>query len=155
MSASPTRIELLSPAKTAEIGIAAINHGADAVYIGGPSFGARHNAGNDLRDIERLVRHAHRFNARIFLTLNTILRDDELPKAQALIQSAYDCGVDALIIQDMGLLMLDLPLFSCMPAHNAIFDPGKSPLPARRWLLPGRRGPRTVIAGSQGHGQCP
>lgn len=109
MSASPTRIELLSPAKTAEIGIAAINHGADAVYIGGPSFGARHNAGNDLRDIERLVRHAHRFNARIFLTLNTILRDDELPKAQALIQSAYDCGVDALIIQDMGLLMLDLP----------------------------------------------
>lgn len=109
MTVSPHRIELLSPAKTAEIGIAAINHGADAVYIGGPSFGARHNAGNDLRDIERLVLHAHRFNARIFLTLNTILRDDELPKAQSLIQSAYDCGVDALIIQDMGLLMLDLP----------------------------------------------
>ena len=109
MSASPTRIELLSPAKTPEIGIAAINHGADAVYIGGPSFGARHNAGNTISDIARLVSHAHRFNARIFLTLNTILRDDELPKAKALIQSAYDCGVDALIIQDMGLLMLDLP----------------------------------------------
>lgn len=109
MSASSHRIELLSPAKTAEIGIAAINHGADAVYIGGPSFGARHNAGNEIEDIARLVSHAHRFNARIFLTLNTILRDDELPKARALIQSAYECGVDALIIQDMGLLMLDLP----------------------------------------------
>ena len=109
MSASPTRIELLSPAKTADIGIAAINHGADAVYIGGPSFGARHNAGNEMADIARLVSHAHRYNARIFLTLNTILRDDELPMARSIIQAAYDCGVDALIIQDMGLLMLDLP----------------------------------------------
>ena len=109
MTASQTHIELLSPAKTADIGIAAVNHGADAVYIGGPAFGARHNAGNELRDLERLARHAHKFNARIFLTLNTILRDDELPKAQTLIQSAYDMGVDALIIQDMGLLMLDLP----------------------------------------------
>lgn len=109
MSASPHRIELLSPAKNPDIGIAAINHGADAVYIGGPSFGARHNAGNEIFDIARLVNHAHRYNARVFLTLNTILRDDELPKAKSLIQSAYDCGVDALIIQDMGLLMLDLP----------------------------------------------
>jgi len=79
------------------------------VYIGGPSFGARHNAGNAMQDIERLVKHAHTYNARVFLTLNTILRDDELPGAQALIRSAYDAGVDALIIQDMGLLMLDLP----------------------------------------------
>ncbi|MEN9681403.1 MAG: hypothetical protein RLZZ627_1296 [Pseudomonadota bacterium] len=109
MSASSSRIELLSPAKTAEIGIAAVNHGADAIYIGGPSFGARHNAGNTIQDIERLVKHAHTYHARVFLTLNTILRDDELPQAKSLIQSAYDAGVDALIIQDMGLLMLDLP----------------------------------------------
>lgn len=109
MTASSTRIELLSPAKTADIGIAAVNHGADAVYIGGPAFGARHNAGNEIKDIERLVRHAHTYHARVFLTLNTILRDDELPQARSLIQSAYDAGVDALIIQDMGLLMLDLP----------------------------------------------
>jgi 23S rRNA 5-hydroxycytidine C2501 synthase len=109
MSASPTRLELLAPAKTADIGIAAVNHGADAVYIGGPSFGARHNAGNRIEEIERLVRHAHRFNARIFLTLNTILRDDELEAARRLIHSVYEAGVDALIIQDMGLLMLDLP----------------------------------------------
>lgn len=109
MSASDTRIELLSPAKTAEIGIAAINHGADAVYIGGPAFGARHHAGNELKAIERLVNYAHRYNARIFLTLNTILSDEELPAAQSIIHSAYEVGVDALIIQDMGLLMLDLP----------------------------------------------
>ena len=103
------RIELLSPAKTAEIGIEAINHGADAVYIGGPSFGARTNASNEVADIERLVKHAHRFNARIFTTLNTILRDDELEPARKLIWQLYEAGVDALIVQDMGLLELDLP----------------------------------------------
>lgn len=122
MTASSTRIELLSPAKTADIGIAAVNHGADAVYIGGPAFGARHNAGNEIKDIERLVRHAHTYHARVFLTLNTILRDDELPQARSLIQSAYDAGVDALIIQDMGLLMLDLPPSSSMPAPSATFE---------------------------------
>ena len=109
MSASPTRLELLSPAKTPDIGISAINHGADAVYIGGPSFGARTNAGNSISEIERLVRHAHRYHARVFLTLNTILRDDELPKAETLIREAWNAGIDALIIQDMGLLMMDLP----------------------------------------------
>ena len=75
MSLSRHEIELLAPAKTADIGIEAINHGADAVYIGGPAFGARANADNDIRDIERLITHAHRFNAKIFITLNTILRD--------------------------------------------------------------------------------
>ena len=109
MSASASRLELLAPAKTPDIGIAAINHGADAVYIGGPSFGARHNAGNSIAEIEKLIRHAHRYHARVFLTLNTILRDDELPKAQQLINDAWNAGIDALIIQDMGLLMLDLP----------------------------------------------
>ncbi len=102
-------IELLAPAKTADIGIEAVTHGADAIYIGGPSFGARTNASNDVSDIARLVSHAHRFNARVFTTLNTILRDDELEPARQLIWQLYDAGVDALIVQDMGLLELDLP----------------------------------------------
>ncbi|NBD21930.1 collagenase-like protease [Aquabacterium fontiphilum] len=109
MSLRPHRLELLSPARTADIGVEAINHGADAVYIGGPSFGARTNACNEVADIARLVSHAHRYHARIFATLNTILRDDELEPARKLIWQLYDAGVDALIIQDMGLLELDLP----------------------------------------------
>ena len=103
------RIELLAPARTAEIGRAAILHGADAVYIGGPSFGARHTAGNDMRDIAELVAFAHRFHARIYVTLNTILADSELEPARQLVQQCWDAGVDALIVQDMGLLELDLP----------------------------------------------
>jgi putative protease len=102
-------LELLAPAQNADIGIAAVNHGADAVYIGGPAFGARVNASNDIGDIERLVQHAHRYHARIFVTLNTILRDDELEPARAMIHQLYNAGVDALIVQDMGLLELDLP----------------------------------------------
>jgi putative protease len=102
-------LELLSPARDADIGIQAITHGADAVYIGGPSFGARHTAGNDIRDIERLVKHAHQFNARIFVTLNTILRDDELDAARRLAWQVYEAGADAMIVQDMGLLNIDLP----------------------------------------------
>jgi putative protease len=102
-------IELLAPARTADIGIEAVNHGADAVYIGGPSFGARSNASNEIADIERLVRHAHRYNARIFATMNTILRDDELEPARRQIWRMHEAGVDALIVQDMGLLELDLP----------------------------------------------
>ncbi|THU05051.1 U32 family peptidase [Lampropedia puyangensis] len=102
-------LELLAPARTADIGIEAINHGADAVYIGGPAFGARATAGNDLADIERLIKHAHRYNARIFITLNTILRDDELEGARRMAWQIYEAGADALIVQDMGLLELDLP----------------------------------------------
>ena len=97
------QLELLSPARDADIGMAAIDHGADAVYIGGPSFGARDKAGNSLADIERLVRHAHRVHARIFVTLNTILRDDELEGARAMAWQLYEAGADALIVQDMGL----------------------------------------------------
>ncbi len=104
-----SEIELLAPAANAEIGIEAVNHGADAVYIGGPAFGARANAGNAVADIARLVAHAHRYDARIFATLNTILRDDELEPAHRLIRELYDVGVDALIVQDMGVLELDLP----------------------------------------------
>ncbi len=109
MSLAPHQLELLSPARDADIGIEAVNHGADAVYIGGPAFGARATAGNGLRDLERLIRHAHRFHSRIFVTLNTILRDDELEDARRMAWQVYEAGADALIIQDMGLLELDLP----------------------------------------------
>ncbi len=109
MSLLPHQLELLSPARDAAIGIEAINHGADAVYIGGPAFGARAGAGNDLRELERLITHAHRFGSRIFITLNTILRDDELEGARDMAWQVYRAGADALIIQDMGLLELDLP----------------------------------------------
>lgn len=102
-------LELLAPARDADIGIEAVNHGADAVYIGGPSFGARDKAPNTVADIARLVRHAHRYHARIFVTLNTILRDDELEPARRLAWQLHEAGVDALIVQDMGLLELDLP----------------------------------------------
>ncbi len=105
----PHQLELLAPARDADIGIEAVNHGADAVYIGGPSFGARAAASNDIADIARLAEHAHRFNARVFVTLNTILADDELEPARRQIWQLYEAGVDALIIQDMGLLELDLP----------------------------------------------
>ncbi|WP_018508216.1 peptidase U32 family protein [Thiobacillus thioparus] len=105
----PHQLELLAPARDADIGIEAVNHGADAVYIGGPSFGARAAASNEIADIARLAAHAHRFNARVFVTLNTILRDDELEPARQQVWQLYDAGVDALIIQDMGLLELDLP----------------------------------------------
>ena len=104
-----SHLELLSPARDSEIGIEAIRHGADAVYIGGPGFGARDKASNSLADIARLAAFAHRFDARIFLTLNTILRDDELEPARQLAWQAYEAGVDALIVQDLGLLELDLP----------------------------------------------
>ncbi|SBT10373.1 putative peptidase [Candidatus Propionivibrio aalborgensis] len=102
-------LELLAPAKNAEFGIEAISHGADAVYIGGPAFGARVNAGNSVADIERLASHAHRFNARVLVAINTLLKDDELEEAQRLIWEFYEAGADALIVQDMGLLELDLP----------------------------------------------
>jgi putative protease len=109
MSLLPHQLELLSPAKTADIGREAILHGADAVYLGGPSFGARHNAGNTVSDIAALADFAHRYHARVFVTLNTILHDAELEPARVLIHQLYDAGVDALIVQDMGLTLLDLP----------------------------------------------
>ncbi len=102
-------LELLAPARDAAIGIEAVNHGADAVYIGGPAFGARDKAGNPLAEIEQLCRHAHRYGARIFITLNTILRDDELENARRMAWDVWRAGADALIVQDMGLLELDLP----------------------------------------------
>ena len=102
-------IELLAPAKTADIGIEAILHGADAVYIGGPGFGARAAAGNSVDDIRRLCHFAHLYDARVYVTLNTILYDDEIPAVESLVRELYDAGVDALITQDLALLALDLP----------------------------------------------
>ena len=105
----PRKIELLAPAKNLECGLAAVDHGADAVYIGAPRFGARAAAGNSLDDIARLVDYAHLYGVRIYVTVNTILRDEELADTQAMIWELYRAGVDALIVQDMGLLELDLP----------------------------------------------
>ncbi|NVM80194.1 putative protease [Duganella sp. SG902] len=109
MTLLANQLELLSPAKTAEIGREAILHGADAVYIGGPAFGARHNASNSIEEISSLVAFAHRYRSRIFVTLNTILHDAELDAARKQIWQLYEAGVDALIVQDMGLLEMDLP----------------------------------------------
>ena len=103
------KIELLSPAKDCEVGMAAINHGADAVYIGGPSFGAREKASNSMADIERLCRHAALYDAKVYVTLNTLLYNDELERARQLAYDCWNAGVDALIVQDMALLQLDLP----------------------------------------------
>ena len=103
------KIELLSPAKDAEVGIAAVNHGADAVYIGGPSFGAREKASNSIADIERLCRHAALYDAKVYVTLNTLLYNNELERARQLAYDCWNAGVDALIVQDLQLLDLDLP----------------------------------------------
>jgi putative protease len=115
------QIELLAPAKDLECSIAAIKCGADAVYIGAEKFGARAEAGNRLRDIEKLIEFAHKFNVKVYVTVNTILNDDEILQAQCLINTLYEIGVDAVIIQDVGLLELDLPpipLIASTQMHN-------------------------------------
>ena len=112
MTAIKTKIrplELLAPARNADIAIEAIKHGADAVYIGGPGFGARAAAGNSLADIRRAVEFAHLFDARVYVTVNTILYDNELSQAEQLIASLYRIGADAIIVQDLGILRLDIP----------------------------------------------
>nr|BFD41969.1 U32 family peptidase [Pseudomonas sp. FFPRI_1] len=109
MSLPKHHLELLSPARDVAIAREAILHGADAVYIGGPSFGARHNASNEVGEIAQLVEFARRYHARVFTTLNTILHDNELEPARKLIHQLYDAGVDALIVQDLGVMELDIP----------------------------------------------
>ncbi|QZI67930.1 U32 family peptidase [Pseudomonas protegens] len=109
MSLPKHHLELLSPARDVAIAREAILHGADAVYIGGPSFGARHNASNEVGEIAQLVEFARRYHARVFTTLNTILHDNELEPARQLIHQLYDAGVDALIVQDLGVMELDIP----------------------------------------------
>ncbi len=104
-----TKIELLAPARDLQVGKAAIDSGADAVYIGAPMFGARQAAGNTLEDIAALCQYAHIFDVRVWVTLNTILTDEELLLAEKLAWQLYEAGVDGLIIQDMGLLTMNLP----------------------------------------------
>lgn len=114
-------LELLAPAGNAEIGIAAIDHGADAVYIGAPKFSARANAGVQANEIRRLIHYAHLFYAKVYVALNTILTDEEISEALEIIREVYEYGADGLIIQDRGLLELDLPpipLIASTQMHN-------------------------------------
>ena len=99
-------LELLAPAKNLECGIAAIDHGADAVYIGAQRFGARAAAGNSVEDIAQLCRYAHQFGAKVFVTVNTIIYDEELNDTLQLVDELDSIGVDAILVQDMGLLSL-------------------------------------------------
>jgi 23S rRNA 5-hydroxycytidine C2501 synthase len=117
-----TALELLSPAGNTAIGMAAIDHGADAVYIGGPDFSARAEAGNPIEDIAELINYAHQFAAKVYVALNTILTDMEIPKALELIRQIHKIGADGLIVQDVGLLECDLPpipLIASTQMHNA------------------------------------
>ena len=101
-------LELLAPAKNLECGIAAIDHGADAVYIGAAKFGARVAAGNSVDDIRQLCHYAHQFAAKVYVTVNTIIYDDELKATEQLILELQKAGVDAILVQDMGLLTCQL-----------------------------------------------
>ncbi len=121
MTAAAIPLELLAPAGNADIGIAAIDHGADAVYIGAPRFSARADAAVGIEDIARLIRHAHFYNAKVYVALNTILTDAELPYALEIIREVFRLGADGLILQDTGLLELDLPpipLIASTQMHN-------------------------------------
>jgi collagenase-like PrtC family protease len=116
-----TEIELLAPANNLESGKAAINYGADAIYIGASRFGARAAASNSVADIESAVQFAHKYRAKVYVTLNTILYDNELDEAEKLIHQIYDAGADALIIQDMGILNMNIPpipLHASTQTHN-------------------------------------
>ena len=115
------RIELLAPARDLGGGLAAIDCGADAVYIGAPRFGARETAGNSLEDIAALARHAHRYWARVYLTLNTLLRDDEISAAVDMAWQAHEAGIDGLIIQDAGRQGLFLPSVWAQVPHPMRF----------------------------------
>ena len=105
----PRPIELLAPARNAEIAIEALRHGADAVYMGASSHGARAAAGNSIDDLRRVADYAHQFGARLYATVNTIIYDDELDGVRRMIHELYRAGVDALIVQDMALLTMDIP----------------------------------------------
>jgi putative protease len=113
-------LELLAPAKNKDIGIAAIDCGADAVYIAGPSFGAREAAGNPVEDIAVLAEYAHRFGARVYATVNTLLYDEELPQAAALVWDLYKAGADAILVQDYRLLQQDLPPIEIHASTQAV-----------------------------------
>ncbi len=106
---SPRPLELLAPAGNSEIAIQAIMHGADAVYMGASSHGARRNASNSIDDIKRVVDFAHIFRARVYVTVNTIVYEDEISQVERLIIDLYKAGVDAILVQDMGILRMDIP----------------------------------------------
>ena len=129
-------IELLAPARNLACGLAAVDHGADAVYIGAPRFGARAAATNTTEEIGQLVEYAHRFGVRIYVTLNTILRDDELNEATDLVWQLYRLGVDALIVQDMSLLRLPLPP---IPLHASTQMDNRTPQKVQFLQLAGFR----------------
>ncbi|QKJ63528.1 U32 family peptidase [Flavobacterium sp. M31R6] len=119
------KIEILAPAKDLIHGIAAINSGADAVYVGAPQFGARSNATNSIEDVAALVQYAHLYNVPVFVVMNTILYDNELETCRQMIWKLYDIGVDALIIQDMAIMEMDLPpiiLHASTQANNRDAD---------------------------------
>ena len=123
------QLELLAPAGNRDIGIAAIDCGADAVYIAGPRFGARQAAGNPVAEIGELARYAHRYNARIYAVVNTILFDDELEAARRQMAELAEAGVDAFIIQDLGLLKLELPALPLFASTQTVI---RTPEEARR-----------------------
>jgi putative protease len=115
------KIELLAPAKNYEFGVAAINSGADALYIGAPSFGARKAASNSISDISKLINYAHLFNVPVYVTVNTLIYENELSKVELLIKQLYDIGSDAIIFQDFAILNMDLPpikLFASTQTNN-------------------------------------
>ncbi|MHC1703878.1 MAG: U32 family peptidase [Tenuifilaceae bacterium] len=118
-------LELLCPAKDYETGVAAINYGADAIYIGAQKFGAREDAGNSLADIEKLIKYAHQYFVKIYVTVNTIIFEKELDQVKSLIEDLYKIGVDAIIIQDMAILEMDLPpipIFASTQTNNASLE---------------------------------
>lgn len=135
------KIELLAPAKNLECGIEAINHGADAVYIGAPKFGARAAATNSLEDIAALVDYAHLYNVRIYATVNTLLKEEELAETEQMIHALYRIGVDALIVQDMGITQLHLPP---IPLHVSTQTDNRTPEKVKFLSEAGFR--RTVLA---------
>ena len=135
------KIELLAPAKNLEIGIAAINHGADAVYIGAAQFGARQAAGNSVEDIARLVEYAHLFGVKVYVTLNTIIYDDEVASVEQLVAELYKVGVDALIVQDMGIAGMNIPP---IPLHASTQMDNRTVEKAK--FLAGVGFPRIVLA---------
>lgn len=137
----PRKIELLAPAKNLETGIAAINHGADAVYIGAAQFGARQAAGNSVEDIARLVEYAHLFGVKVYVTLNTIIYDDEVASVEQLVAELYKVGVDALIVQDMGIAGMNIPP---IPLHASTQMDNRTVEKAK--FLAGVGFPRIVLA---------
>ena len=122
-----TKLELLSPARNIEIAKEAILHGADAVYIGAPKFGARKKASNSIENIEELIDFAHIYRSKVYITLNTIIFDSEIKEVEKLCHDLYNIGVDALIIQDLGILRMKIPPIALHASTQCdIRTPGKA-----------------------------